>query len=158
MELILEDINSKIYTIRNVQVMLDEDLAKLYDVETKVFNQAVKRNSERFPDNFRFLITKNEYESLRSQIMTLETARGKHRKYLPYVFTEQDVSMLSAVLKNDTAIQTSIKIINSFVQMRKFLFDNASIFERFSQLEQKLLTYEDNFEKIFKAIEQKRIK
>lgn len=158
MELILEDINSKIYTIRNIQVMLDEDLAKLYDVETKVFNQAVKRNSERFPDNFRFLLTKNEYESLRSQIVTLETARGKHRKYLPYAFTEQGVSMLSAVLKSDTAIQTSIKIINSFVQMRKFLFDNASIFQRFSQLEQKLLTHEDNFEKIFKAIEQKQIK
>lgn len=156
MELILEDINSKIYTIRDVQVMLDEDLAKLYDVETKVFNQAVKRNSERFPENFRFLLTKNEYESLRSQIVTLETARGKHRKYLPYAFTEQGVSMLSAVLKSDTAIQTSIQIINSFVQMRKFLLDNASIFQRFSQIEQKLLTHEDNFEKIFKAIESKQ--
>ncbi len=83
MELILENINSKIYTIHGVQVILDEDLAKLYDVETKVFNQAVKRNSERFPNNFHFLLTKNEYESLRSQIVTLETARGKHRKYLP---------------------------------------------------------------------------
>jgi phage regulator Rha-like protein len=158
MELILEDINSKIYTIRGVQVMLDEDLAKLYDVETKVFNQAVKRNSERFPDNFHFLLTQNEYESLRSQFVTLETSRGKHRKYLPYAFTEQGVSMLSAVLKSETAIQTSIKIINNFVQMRKFLLDNASIFQRFSQIEQKLLTHEDNFEKIFKAIEQKQIK
>jgi hypothetical protein len=90
--------------------------------------------------------------------VTLETARGKHRKYLPYAFTEQGVSMLSAVLKSETAIQTSIQIINSFVQMRKFLFDNASIFQRFSQIEQKLLTHEDNFEKIFKAIEQKQIK
>lgn len=157
MELILEDINSKIYTIRGVQVMLDEDLAKLYNVETKVFNQAVKRNIERFPDNFRFLLTQNEYESLRSQFVTLETARGKHRKYLPYAFTEQGVSMLSAVLKSDTAIQTSIQIINSFVQMRKFIFDNASIFQRFTQIEQKLITHEDNFEKIFKAIESKQI-
>lgn len=157
MELILEDIHNKIYTIRGVQVMLDEDLAKLYKVETKVFNQAVKRNIERFPDNFCFLLTQNEYESLRSQFVTLETSRGKHRKYLPYAFTEQGVSMLSAVLKSDTAIQTSIQIINNFVKMRKFLLDNASIFQRFTQIEQKLLTHEDNFEKIFKAIESKQI-
>ena len=154
MELILEDINSKIYTIRGVQVMLDEDLAKLYNVETKVFNQAVKRNSERFPDNFRFLLTLNEYENLRSQFVTSKQHGG--RRTLPYAFTEQGVSMLSAVLKSDTAIQTSIQIINSFVKMRKFLLDNASIFQRFSQIEQKLLTHEDNFEKIFKAIESKQ--
>ncbi len=154
MELILEDINSKIYTIRGVQVMLDEDLAKLYNVETKVFNQAVKRNSERFPDNFRFLLTLNEYENLRSQFVTSKQHGG--RRTLPYAFTEQGVSMLSAVLKSDTAIQTSIQIINSFVKMRKFFLDNASIFQRFSQIEQKLLTHEDNFEKIFKAIESKQ--
>ena len=158
MELILEDINSKIYTIRGVQVMLDEDLAKLYKVETKVFNQAVKRNSERFPDNFRFLLTQNEYESLRSQFVTLETARGKHRKYLPYAFTEQGVSMLSAVLKSDTAIHTSIQIINSFVKMRRFLFDNASVFQRFTQIEQKLLTHDENFDKLFEALENKSLK
>ena len=158
MELILEDINSKIYTIRGVQVMLDEDLAKLYKVETKVFNQAVKRNIERFPDNFRFLLTQNEYESLRSQFVTLETARGKHRKYLPYAFTEQGVSMLSAVLKSDTAIQTSIQIINSFVKMRRFLFDNASVFQRFTQIEQKLLTHDENFDKLFEALENKSLK
>ena len=158
MELILEDINSKIYTIRGVQVMLDEDLAKLYNVETKVFNQAVKRNSERFPDNFRFLLTQNEYESLRSQFVTLETARGKHRKYLPYAFTEQGVSMLSAVLKSDTAIHTSIQIINSFVKMRRFLFDNASVFQRFTQIEQKLLTHDENFDKLFEALENKSLK
>jgi hypothetical protein len=156
MDLILEDINSKIYTIRGVQVMLDEDLAKLYDVETKVFNQAVKRNSERFPDNFRFLLTQNEYENLRSQFVTSKQHGG--RRTLPYAFTEQGVSMLSAVLKSDTAIQTSIQIINSFVKMRKFLFDNASIFQKFTQIEQKLLSHEDNFEKIFKAIEQKQVK
>lgn len=86
MELILEDINSKIYTIRDVQVMLDEDLAKLYGVETKVFNQAVKRNSERFPENFRFLLTQNEYENLMSQIVTSKQHGG--RRTLPYAFTE----------------------------------------------------------------------
>jgi hypothetical protein len=158
MELILEGIHNKIYTIRGVQVMLDEDLAKLYKVETKVFNQAVKRNIERFPDNFRFLLTQNEYESLRSQFVTLETARGKHRKYLPYAFTEQGVSMLSAVLKSDTAIHTSIQIINSFVKMRRFLFDNASVFQRFTQIEQKLLTHDENFDKLFEALENKSLK
>ena len=135
--------------------MLDEDLAKLYKVETKVFNQAVKRNSERFPDNFRFLLTQNEYENLRSQFVTSKQHGG--RRNLPYAFTEQGVSMLSAVLKSDTAIQTSIQIINNFVKMRKFLFDNASIFQRFTQIEQKILSHEDNFEKIFKAIESKQI-
>ncbi|MEV9644267.1 ORF6N domain-containing protein [Aliarcobacter butzleri] len=158
MELILEDIHNKIYTIRGVQVMLDEDLAKLYKVETKVFNQAVKRNIERFPDNFRFLLTQNEYESLRSQIVTLEITRGKHRKYLPYAFTEQGVSMLSAILKSDTAIQTSIQIINSFVKMRRFLFDNASVFQKFTQIEQKLLTHDENFDKLFEALENKSLK
>ncbi len=138
--------------------MLDEDLAKLYKVETKVFNQAVKRNIERFPDNFRFLLTQNEYESLRSQIVTLEMTRGKHRKYLPYAFTEQGVSMLSAILKSDTAIQTSIQIINSFVKMRRFLFDNASVFQKFTQIEQKLLTHDENFDKLFEALENKSLK
>ena len=160
MNLILEDINSKIYTIRGLQVMLDEDLAKLYDVETKVFNQAVKRNIERFPDNFRFQLTKNEYENLRSQIVTLSLDKGwgTHKKYLPYVFTEQGVSMLSAVLKSNTAIQTSIMIINSFVKMRKYIVYNASIFQRFTQIEQKMITYDENFNKLFSALDDKTLK
>ena len=99
-----QGIQNRIFTIRGVQVMLDEDLAKLYQVETRTFNQAVKRNIKRFPDSFRFQLTKEEYETiLRSQIVTFkqnldENRRGKHRKYLPYVFTEQGVSMLSAIL------------------------------------------------------------
>ncbi|RBQ29197.1 ORF6N domain-containing protein [Aliarcobacter vitoriensis] len=156
MNLVLEDINSKIYTIRGLQVMLDEDLAKLYDVETKVFNQAVKRNIERFPDNFRFQLTKIEYENLRSQFVTSRQHGG--RRIQPYAFTEQGVSMLSAILKSDTAIQTSIMIINSFVKMRKFLLDNASIFQRFTQIEQKLTTHDENFNKLFSALEDKNLK
>ncbi len=156
MELILEDIHNKIYTIRGVQVMLDEDLAKLYKVETKVFNQAVKRNIERFPDNFRFLLTQNEYQNLRSQFVTSKQHGG--RRTYPYAFTEQGVSMLSAILKSDTAIQTSIQIINSFVKMRRFLFDNASVFQRFTQIEQKLLTHDENFDKLFEALENKSLK
>jgi len=117
--------------------MLDSDLAKLYGVETKVFNQAVKRNIDRFPENFRFKLIDEEYQNLRSHNVTLKNARGKHRKYLPYVFTEQGVAMLSAVLKSKTAIQTSIYIINTFVQMRKFISNNALVFQRLDSLEQK---------------------
>ena len=114
-----EKIKNKIYTIRNLQVMIDEDLAKLYQVEIKTFNQAVKRNIARFPEYFRFQLTKDEYEYiLRSQIVTFkdnlnEDMRGKHRKYLPFVFTEQGVSMLSAVLRSDIAIEVSITIIDA---------------------------------------------
>lgn len=153
------DIKSKIYTIRDKQVMLDRDLAELYSVETKVFNQAVKRNTERFPDNFRFQLTQEEYEILRSQFVTLrldsENTWGKHTKYLPYVFTEQGVSMLSAVLKSKTAIDISIQIINSFVSMRKFISQNALIFQKFDNIEQKLLKHDDKFDKVFEALEGK---
>ncbi len=164
-------IQEKIYTFRNLQVMLDEDLAVLYGVETKVFNQAVKRNIERFPEKFRFQLTQEEHNnlrskngtssldnSLRSQIVTLESQRGKHRKYLPYVFTEQGVSMLSAVLRSDTAIQVSIKIIDTFVEMRKFISQNALIFQRLDSLEHKQLQTDSKIDVILDAIEDKSIK
>jgi hypothetical protein len=163
-----QTIQNKIYTIRDVQVMIDEDLAILYGVETKVFNQAVKRNIKRFPKKFRFQLTQEEYDnlksqfvtsslddSLRSQIVTLESQRGKHRKYLPYVFTEQGVSMLSAVLKSPTAIEISIKIIDTFVNMRKFISSNADMFLRFERVEQRLSLHDEKFNKIFDAIEEK---
>jgi len=159
-----ENIQNKIYTIRGLQVMLDEELARLYHVETKTFNQAVKRNIARFPEHFRFQLTKEEYEYiLRSQIVTLKEnlnkdMRGRHRKYLPYVFTEQGVSMLSAVLRSDIAIEVSIKIIDTFVNMRRFLLSNASIFQRLDNIEYKLLKHDENFDKVFKAIENKDIK
>ncbi len=153
------DIKSKIYTIRDKQVMLDRDLAELYGVETKNLNRAVTRNIERFPEKFRFQLTREEYENLRFQFGTLsldsENTWGKHTKYLPYVFTEQGVSMLSAVLKSKTAIDISIKIIDSFVSMRKFISQNASVFQRLEILEQNQLKTNTNFDKIFKAIEEK---
>ena len=99
--------------------MFDSDLAGLYEVKTKVFNQAVRRNIERFPDDFMFLLTKEEYRALRSQIVTLETGRGQHRKYLPYAFTEQGVAMLSSVLKSRRAIQVNIQIIRTFTRLRE---------------------------------------
>ncbi len=123
-----QNIQSKIFTIRGVQVMLDKDLAELYGVETKVFNQAVKRNIRRFPDNFRYQLTKIELENLRSQIVTFK--ENLNTKYLPYAFTEQGVSMLSAVLKSDIAIDVSIKIIDTFVNMRKFISSNGLNFLR----------------------------
>lgn len=132
-------IKDKILTIRNHQVMLDRDLAELYGVETKHINQAVKRNETRFPKDFMFQLSKEEFENWRSQIVTSNSDKMGLRRP-PYAFTEQGVSMLSAVLKSDTAIQTSIQIINNFVKMRKFLFDNASIFQRFTQIEQKILS------------------
>lgn len=152
------DIKSMIYVVRNQQVMMDSDLAMLYQVETKVFNQAVKRNIARFPDNFRFQLTKDEYAALRSQVVTLNenVGRGTHRKYLPYVFTEQGIAMLSAVLRSDVAIQVSINIMNAFVEMRRFIANNALLFERISNVELKQLEYQkqtdEKLEQIFEYI------
>lgn len=179
-----DSIKTKIYTIRGMQVMLDSDLAELYGVETKNLNRAVNRNSERFPSNFMFQLTEEEYqslrsqiatssssgslrfqigtiddeESLRSQVVTLENGRGKHRKYLPYVFTEQGVAMLSAVLRSQTAVQMSIHIINAFVEMRRFISNNALIFQRLDSLEQKQTKTDEKVEAILSAIEDKSIK
>lgn len=143
--------------MQNSNVQFDKKyLALLYSVETKVFNQAVKRNSERFPDKFRFQLTEEEYENLRSQIVTLNI-ENKHggRRHLPYVFTEQGVSMLSAILRSQTAIEVSIKIIDTFVTMRKFISLNANMFGRFERIEQRLSLHDDSFNKIFNAIEKK---
>ena len=172
--LVLKEINirNKIYTFRGKQGMLDEDLAFIYGVETKYLNRAVKRNIERFPEDFRFQLTEEEYETLRfqfgtskiprndSKLVSSPTTSGKRggRRYLPYIFTEQGVSMLSAVLHSETAIQVSIRIMNAFVNMRKFLSVNAAIFQKFDYIEQKLLKHDKNFEKIFNAIESKEVK
>jgi len=128
-------IQKTIITIRDIQVMLDQDLAVLYGVELKRLNEQVKRNMERFPEPFCFQLTVEETESLRSQNATLEIGRGKHRKYLPYVFSEQGVAMLSAVLHSETAVKVSIQIMNAFVAMRRFLRDNAQVFQRLDTLE-----------------------
>ncbi len=152
-------VNDKIYHLRGVHVMLDEDLAKIYSVETKVFNQAVKRNTERFPETFRFQLTMDEYNALRSQIVTLkDSTRGQHRKYLPYVFTEQGVAMLSAVLKSKTAIEVSINIMQAFVSMRKLIVNNTLMLQRIGNLEKQQLMTENKLEQIFEAIENKNIK
>jgi hypothetical protein len=135
--------------------MLDRDLAELYQVETKVLNQAVKRNIKRFPENFRFQLTKEELENLRSQFVTFK--ENLNTKYLPYAFTEQGVSMLSAVLKSDVAIEVSIKIIEAFVAMRRLISSNTLIFERFERIEQRLSNHDENFDILFKALEDKSL-
>jgi hypothetical protein len=152
----IENIQKLIYRVRGLQIMLDSDLAELYDVEVKVLNQAVKRNITRFPSAFMFQLAKEEYDILRSQNVTLENNKGKHRKYLPYAFTEQGVAMLSAVLKSETAINVSIRIISTFVEMRKFLIQNSQLFQRLDVVEKKQLKFEieteNKFEQIFDAI------
>ena len=134
---ILEEnsIRSKIHVIRGQQVMLDRDLAALYGVETKVMNQAVKRNIERFPENFMFQLSENEYEIWRSQFVTSNSDKMGLRRP-PYAFTEQGVAMLSAVLKSETAIKVSIQIMNAFVSMRHFFQNNAEIFVELKTMRQ----------------------
>lgn len=150
-----KDIKSLIYVVRGQQVMLDSDLAMLYQVETKVFNQAVSRNIERFPENLRFQLTKEEFEALRSQIVTSNGRGG--RRYRPYMFTEQGIAMLSGVLRSDVAIQVSIHIMNTFVEMRRFIANNALLFEKVSDIELKQLEYQkstdEKFDKVFQYIE-----
>lgn len=149
-----DEIESRIYTVRGQQVMLDNDLARIYQVETKVFNQAVKRNVERFPENFRFQLTRNEFHdiNLRSQIVTSSLNYGG-RRYLPYVFGEQGIAMLSAVLRSEVAVKVSIEIMNAFVEMRRMLISNASLFHRLDKIELKQLQTDQKFEEIFKALE-----
>lgn len=133
-------IQSLIYVIRGKQVMLDSDLAILYQVETKTFNQAVKRNIERFPENFRF---------------QLKEGRGG-RRYLPYVFTEQGIAMLSAVLRSDIAIQVSIRIMETFVEMRKYMANTSLLYDRMNAIEERQITYQnetnEKFDKVFAYI------
>ena len=148
---IQSEIRSRIYRMRNKEVMLDEDLAELYEVDTKVFNQAVKRNIERFPNDFMFQLSEKEYESLRSQIVTLKNGRGQHRKYLPYVFTEQGLYMLSAVLKSSVAIEVSIEIMRTFTKMREFSMHYNSLARQIMELERK---HDKKFKEVFKRLDE----
>lgn len=147
-----KDIESLIYTVRDKQVMLDSDLATLYQVETKNLNKAVKRNIERFPQSFCFQLTEKEAENLRFQIGTSSLNYGG-RRYLPYVFCEQGVAMLSAILRSEIAVTVSIEIMNAFVEMRKLLIGNAALFSRMDKVELKQIEADGKFEEIFKALE-----
>lgn len=136
-----EEIKNLIYTIRGKQVMLDSDVAMLYNYETKKVNQAVKRNIDRFLERFCFQLTEKELEIMWSQIVTtskLEDNKYRSKKYLPYVFTEQGIAMLSGILKSEIAVQISIKIMDAFVEMRKFISINNSLFEKVINIENKM--------------------
>ena len=155
-----EQIQELIFTIRETQVMLDRDLAGLYGVETRVLNQAVKRNIERFPETFRFRLTQHEAENLKSQSVTSSSGHGGRRKS-PYVFTEQGVAMLSAVLRSDQAVKVSLGIMNAFVAMRKYMSQNALLLQRMERVEHKQLAekveIDAKFEQVFDALEQREI-
>ena len=153
----LQNIQSKIYEIRGQRVMLDRDLAAMYGVETKVLNQAVKRNIERFPEDFCFQLNSNELNQMWFQNGTtskIQNAKYRSEKYLPYAYTEQGVAMLSGILKNEIAIQVSINIIRAFIEMRKFLASNGQVFERLTNVEYKLLEQDKKIENLFAKFDQ----
>ena len=163
----LPQIKSKIVTIRNQPVMLDRDLAEFYGVKTKVLNQAVKRNIGRFPEDFCFQLTKEEYEFLRSQTVTsnsslfaidVEKDGQGGRRYLPYAFTEPGVAMLASVLRTPQAVKMSIQIIRAFTLMRHFLKNNIYLFEKLYQLEKKQLVTDKKLETLLTALESNQLK
>jgi hypothetical protein len=145
-------IKSKICNIRNLQVMLDRDLAELYNVETRVLNQAVKRNIKKFPIEFMFQLTESDIKDWMSQIVISNKEKKGLRK-MPYAFTEQGVVMLASVLRSDIAIEISIQIVKSFIEMRKFIVNNAEIFYRLDRIEKKQFITDDKLEKVIQAIE-----
>jgi hypothetical protein len=145
----LQVIQKKINEIRGQKVMLDYDLAALYEVETKVLKQAVKRNIDRFPEDFIFELTRDEYNSLWSQNVTIETGRGKYSKYLSYAFTEQGVAMLSSVLRSPKALQINIMIMRAFVLYRQFALTDKELTAKLNELETK---YNQQFKDVYDAI------
>lgn len=154
-ELIIQErIAKAIYVIRNQKVMMDSELAEMYGVETKVLNQSVKRNLERFPKDFMFQLNEEEWESLRSQNVTLENGRGKHRKYLPYMFTEQGVAMLSSVLNSPTAIQVNISIMRVFVKMRQWAANYEDLLQKIDELSQSQSEHNEHIRNIYQIIEE----
>jgi hypothetical protein len=145
----IERITQAILLIRGQKVMLDEALATLYEVEVKALNQAVRRNADRFPSDFVFQLTAGEAALLRSQFVTLKTGSGRHRKYLPYAFTEQGVAMLSSVLRSKRAVRVNIEIMRAFVQLRQILSSHADLARKLAALEKK---YDTQFKIVFDAI------
>jgi len=164
---IIQSIQNRIYEIRGERVMLDRDLAALYETETKALNLAVKRNIKRFPNDFMFQLTKEEYEGLRLQIETLEksdnplrlqnatlkTSRGQHTKYLPYAFTEQGVAMLSGILHSDKAINTNIAIMKAFVKVRKVFLRKTDLKEQLNEIKERLGEHDAQLNQIYDAME-----
>ena len=161
-EITTKGIESRILTIRNQQVMIDRDIAELYGVETRRLNEQVKRNSERFPKEFCFQLTKEETESIspKSQIATLNVSgnlRGSNIKKMPFAFTEQGVAMLSTVLKSETAVSMSIQIMKAFVALRKFMLINAQVFQRLENIEKHQITTDSKINELFDKMDKYKI-
>jgi phage regulator Rha-like protein len=163
---IIQSIQNRIYEIRGERVMLDRDLAILYNIETRILNQAVKRNPKRFPPDFMFQLTKEEFESLRSQIetldssnsltsqiVTLKTGRGKHTKFMPYAFTEQGVAMLSGVLNSDKAIEMHVAIMRAFVEIKKIVLRQTDLKEQMKEIKERLGEHDVQLNQIYDAME-----
>jgi phage regulator Rha-like protein len=142
-------IQQKIYEVRGLKVMLDFDLADLYNVETKVLNQTIKRNKERFPDDFMFQLNPNDWFNLRSQIVTLKKGWGKHSKYLPFAFTEHGVAMLASVLRSETAVNINIVIIKAFIALRQMALQYKDLAEKLLKLEKQ---YNKKFKDVYQAL------
>ena len=149
----LSDVQSRIFMIRGVQIMLDRDLAMFYKVETGQLNRQVKRNIRRFPEDFMFQLTKDEWNSLKCQFGTSNT-RGGDRRALPYAFTEQGVSQLSGVLHSDVAEDASVKIMRAFVSMRRFITANAGLFQRIESVEQRQLETDKRLDLMLDRLEE----
>lgn len=147
----LEVVERSIFVIRSHKVMVDADLARLYDVETKVLLQAVRRNAARFPSDFMFQLTASEHAHLRSQIVTSSSGHGG-RRYLPYVFTEQGVAMLSSVLNSERAVQVNIAVIRTFVRLREMLSTNRALAAKLAALERKITGHDEAIQNLFDAI------
>jgi len=147
-----EQIEGMIFLVRRLRVMLSTNLAQLYGVESRILVQTVKRNIARFPTDFMFQLTRHEYESLRSQIVILEKGRGKHIKYLPYVFTEQGVAMLSSVLNSPRAVRVNIEIMRTFVRLRRVLSSNSAISKKLAELAGKVAYHDDSIRSLVAAI------
>lgn len=153
-----EEIINRIYIIRGQKIMLDRDLAEMYDVPTFRLNEAVKRNLSRFPEDFMFQLTREEANSLTSQIAILKKSRGQHSKFLSYAFTEQGVAMLSSVLRSERAIQVNIQIIRVYTKMRHLLADNKELWQRIEKIERGMATKDEQIAAIFKALKTLLIK
>ncbi|HXH19610.1 MAG TPA: ORF6N domain-containing protein [Chitinophagales bacterium] len=145
----LQVIQRKIYEVRGQKVMLDFDLAELYGTETKYLKRAVRQNITRFPDDFMFELTKDEWDSLRCNFSTLEEGRGKYPKYLPFAFTEQGVAMLSSVLKSEKAVEVNIFIMRAFVFIRQYALSHKDLTDKLKKLERK---YNRQFKDIYEAL------
>lgn len=155
-----EDIKDLIYTVRGKQVMLDSDVAKLYNCETKYVNRVVKRNIERFPEEFCFQLEQEEFQNLRCQFVTSSLKKQNYggRRYMPYVFTEQGIAMLSALLKSEIAVNVSIQIMKAFIEMRNFLFYNGQVFQEINAMKSKLLEHDEKFNIVFDKLQSKKEK